>query len=84
MTESVLATLQGRAAKESTPIFDELMAQVGDLLSDNPWQAHLVEFPAWKTEPDYELPPLPLHMQLDRLNRVISSRWDTQLMPVIS
>lgn len=84
MTTSILATLQERATKESTPIYDQLLADVGSLLSENPWQAHLVEFTGWDLPADYELPPLPLHMQLDRIRRQVSSRFDTQLMQVIS
>jgi hypothetical protein len=80
----VLRGLEGRIARESTPIHDQLMARVGSLFDENPWNATSLDMPAWDLPADYELPPMPLFMALPRMQRLISSRFDTQMMEVIS
>lgn len=86
---SVLRGLDAKAALESTPAFDSLMADVGSLFDDAPWYPQYLEFPAWKTEPDYQIPddydmlPIPIHLVVRELRSNLMSLWDTQLMKVI-
>lgn len=87
---SVLRGLDERALSEPTPIFDELMADVGSLLRENPWRFELARpMVAWKMEPDWRVPndymtlKLPMGAMLDLVKRTALSRFDTRAMQVI-